>query len=55
MLEGESHVEKSVPPKEEIVVSVALAPLQKGTTERSTKRAVLMLVGTGRPVDARAS
>ena len=46
-----AHVEKSVPPKEEIVVSVALAPLQKRYYRALYEKNVLMLAGTGRPVD----
>ena len=45
------YVEKSVPPKEEIVVSVALAPLQKRYYRALYEKNVLMLAGTGRPVD----
>ena len=45
-----AHVEKSVPPKEEIVVSVALAPLQKRYYRALYEKNVLMLAGTGRPV-----
>ena len=47
-----AHVEKSVPPKEEIVVSVALAPLQKRYYRALYEKNVLMLAGTGRPVPA---
>jgi hypothetical protein len=46
-----AHVEKSVPPKEEIVVSVALAPLQKRYYRALYEKNVLMLAGAGRPVD----
>ena len=48
-----AHVEKSVPPKEEIVVSVALAPLQKRYYRALYEKNVLMLAGTGRPVRPR--
>ena len=48
-----AHVEKSVPPKEEIVVSVALAPLQKRYYRALYEKNVPMLAGTGRPVRSR--
>ena len=46
-----AHVETSVPPKEEIVVSVALAAMQKRYYRALYEKNVTMLAGGGRAVD----